>query len=398
MSATEGPYKLPEGWRWVRLGEVCEHKTGLWGPEAPNTREGFPVVRSTEIAGYRIDPQSASVRLIPRERANDYALQSGDILVNKSSGSPQLVGWPTIFEDPGDGRVYLFSNFMLRLRLDQNRAIPWFVLYYLHSHGARAVYLNAQDTTSGLRNLRVSDFINQPIPLPPLSEQRRIVARIEELMGRIREARRLREEARQDTERLWQAVLAETFPRPGSELPNGWRWVRLGEVVRTESGNSKLIKGRLSTRPKPGLFPAYSASGQDVWHSPPEHSGTAIILSAVGARCGKCFLARGQWSAIANTHIIWPLEEVVDAEFLWYLINDENFWVKGQSAQPFVKVKATLDKEIPLPPLSGQRRIVAHLEAVQARIQVLKEEQAATQAELKRLEQAILEKAFRGEL
>jgi type I restriction enzyme S subunit len=52
----------------------------------------------------------------------------------------------------------------------------------------------------------------------------------------------------------------------------------------------------------------------------------------------------------------------------------------------------------PLPPLAEQRRIVAHLEAVQERLKALKEAQAATEAELKRLEQAILEKAFRGEL
>jgi type I restriction enzyme S subunit len=53
---------------------------------------------------------------------------------------------------------------------------------------------------------------------------------------------------------------------------------------------------------------------------------------------------------------------------------------------------------IPLPPLAEQHRIVAHLQAVQEKIKALKETQAATEAELKRLEQAILEKAFRGEL
>jgi type I restriction enzyme S subunit len=53
---------------------------------------------------------------------------------------------------------------------------------------------------------------------------------------------------------------------------------------------------------------------------------------------------------------------------------------------------------IPLPPLSEQRRIVARLEAVQEKIRALKEAQAATGAELHRLEQAILDKAFRGDL
>ena len=176
---------LPPGWQWVRLGEVCEHKSGIWGPKAKAPTDGFPIVRSTEIAGHRIDPQSASIRSVPLGKAQRYALQSGDILINKSSGSPHLVGWPAIFEDPGDGRMYLFSNFMLRLRVDKSRVNPWFMLYYLHSPVARANYLGAQDTTSGLRNLRVRDFMAQLIPLPPLPEQRRIVAYLDQVQARV---------------------------------------------------------------------------------------------------------------------------------------------------------------------------------------------------------------------
>ncbi len=73
-----------------------------------------------------------------------------------------------------------------------------------------------------------------PIPLPPLEEQRRIVVRIEELMEQVREARRLREEAKEDADRLMQTALAEVFPRPGDSLPPTWRWMKLGEVARRE--------------------------------------------------------------------------------------------------------------------------------------------------------------------
>jgi len=202
---------LPPGWRWVRLGEVCEHKSGIWGPEAKAPTDGFPIVRSTEIAGHRIDPQSASIRSVPTDTAQRYALQSGDILINKSSGSPHLVGWPAIFEDPGDGRTYLFSNFMLRLRVDKNRIDPWFMLYHLHSPMARANYLGAQDTTSGLRNLRVRDFIAQPIPLPPLPEQRRIVAYLDQIQARVTALQKAQESTEAELHRLEQAILDKAF-------------------------------------------------------------------------------------------------------------------------------------------------------------------------------------------
>jgi type I restriction enzyme S subunit len=143
--------ELPKGWRWVRLGDVCEYRTGIWGPEASDPTQGFPIIRSTEIEGLLIRPQTASVRMVRRGQVDAYKLETGDILINKSSGSPHLVGWPAIFEDPRDGKIYLFSNFMLRLRADRRTLEPWFLLYYLHSPTARSIYLGAQDTTSGLR-------------------------------------------------------------------------------------------------------------------------------------------------------------------------------------------------------------------------------------------------------
>jgi hypothetical protein len=136
----------------------------------------------------------------------------------------------------------------------------------------------------------------------------------------------------------------------------------LDRVARHHSGNSKLIKGKLHDAPADHLFPAFSATGQDVWRDAFDREGDAIIISAVGARCGKCFLARGRWSAIANTHVVWPDPEKADIKFLWYLLNDEQFWIRSGSAQPFVAVRKTFEKEIPLPPLPEQRRIVAEIE------------------------------------
>lgn len=152
-----------------------------------------------------------------------------------------------------------------------------------------------------------------------------------------------------------------------SGLPNGWVRTTLEAVTRHRSGNGKLIKGKQKSEPHADLFPAFSASGQDIWVSAPEHSGDAIIVSAVGARCGKAFLASGKWSAVANTHIVWPYLDAVDAKWLWLKLNNENFWIKGGSAQPFVKVGATFERELNLPPAAEQRRTAAKVDALMAR-------------------------------
>jgi type I restriction enzyme S subunit len=173
-------------------------------------------------------------------------------------------------------------------------------------------------------------------------------------------------------------------------LPTHWELVPLGTVIRTQSCDANLIKGKQASAPGHGLFPAYSASGQDVWTTKAHHEGDAIIVSAVGARCGKCFRAAGQWSAVANTHIVWPDRTKVDPDFLWRLVNDESFWMRGQSAQPYVQVSATKPKLIPLPPLPEQQRIAQVLSTVQSAIEQ-QERLIRTTTELK---QALMQKLF----
>ena len=177
-----------------------------------------------------------------------------------------------------------------------------------------------------------------------------------------------------------------------------WPVVPIHSIVRHHSGNSKLIKGKLHDELAEDLFPAFSASGQDVWHNQFEHQGNAIIISAVGARCGKCFLAQGRWSAIANTHVVWPDERRVNLKFLWYLLNDEKFWVRSGSAQPFVAVRKTFEKVVPLPPLDEQRRIVQEIEKQLTRLEAGVAALKRVQATLKRYRASVLKAACEGRL
>ena len=180
-----------------------------------------------------------------------------------------------------------------------------------------------------------------------------------------------------------------------SELPRGWVAAPLHLLVRTKSGNSKLIKGRLSSSPEPGLVPAYSASGQDIWCDAAEWHGEGIVLSAVGARCGKAFFASGSWTAIANTHVIVPHDEI-ESKFLWYRFNDERFWVKSGSAQPFVKVRDSLEKTLLLPPLAEQRRIVAAIEEHFSRLDAAEEALCRADKRLTALKLSALQTAIDG--
>jgi len=144
-------------------------------------------------------------------------------------------------------------------------------------------------------------------------------------------------------------------------MKSKWPTYPLSKFVRSKSGNSKIIKGKQSATPKDDLIQGFSASGPDVWVQVADYNQPGVVISAVGARCGKTFLANGKWTAIANTHVLLPNNEI-DTRWLWYRTNDEEFWIKGGSAQPFVKVKDTLEQPCKIPPLAEQQRIVGLLD------------------------------------
>lgn len=138
-----------------------------------------------------------------------------------------------------------------------------------------------------------------------------------------------------------------------------------------------LIKGNVSTTPRDGLVPGFSASGQDVWV--PAHLTDArspgLVLSSVGARAGRVFLADyDHWGTVANTSA-WIPRPGWDIRFLHYFFNREDFWIRGGSAQPYVQEGPSLAQPIPLLEESTQRAIADYLDRETAQIDTLIAEQ-----------------------
>ena len=179
------------------------------------------------------------------------------------------------------------------------------------------------------------------------------------------------------------------------KLPEGWRWVRLGEVFRLKNG--KFIRaGELKSE---GKVPVYGSNGLLGFTTIPLlMEGRTIVIGRVGA-CGAVNVVDAPCWISDNAMFVaeWFIE--CDIEYIALALRNIDFssFVR-KGAQPSISQEVVYNAPIPLPPLEEQRRIVAHLQEVQEKIKALKEAQEQTEAELKRLEQAILEKAFRGEL
>ncbi|HOL29729.1 MAG TPA: restriction endonuclease subunit S [Paludibacteraceae bacterium] len=145
-------------------------------------------------------------------------------------------------------------------------------------------------------------------------------------------------------------------------LPEEWEVVKLGEVCKVDWGNTSLTK-KLYTA---NGYPAFSAAGNDGFLDFYEHDGEAVILSAIGARSGKCFYASGKWTAIKNTIVIKSNNETkINLLFLYFFVNNENYWHKSGSGQPFISIGVAQKQKLPLPPLPEQQKMAAVLSAVQ---------------------------------
>jgi type I restriction enzyme, S subunit len=352
---TEGPYKLPEGWRWVRLGEIA------WRESVTLKPSDYPDLVFRYLGMEHVAPgqwdEPMPVEIPGREiKSQVIVYRPGLILYGKLRPYLNKVVVPST-----EG---VASTEFVPIAVNEKVVESHYLAAYLRSP-AFVAYATQNTTGSRQPRVRLDALWNALIPLPPLEEQRQIVARVEELMSRIREAKRLRQEAKEEAERLWQSILSETFPKPGTELPEGWRWVRLGEVFRLKNG--KFIRaGELKSE---GKVPVYGSNGLLGFTAIPLlMEGRTIVIGRVGA-CGAVNVVNAPCWISDNAMFVaeWFIE--CDIEYIALSLHNIDFssFVK-KGAQPSISQEVVYNAPIPLPPLEEQRRIVAYLQDVQEKI------------------------------
>ena len=257
-------------------------------------------------------------------------------------------------------------------------------------------------------------FLALEIPLPPLAEQRRVVARIEELSAQIHEARTLRKQAAEEAEALTAREAAkifnEDFPKVrlgnvsefingdrGKNYPNkveyvqeGVPWINTGHIE--PDGSLSLRWMHYLTREKFDSLRSGKVRPGD------------LVYCLRGATLGKtAIITQFDEGAVASSLVIIRPSTELDSRFAyWFLISplgrEQIFRFDNGSAQPNLSANNVKKYWIPLPSLPEQRRIVAELDALQAEVDALKRLQAGTAAELAALLPALLDRAFKGGL
>ncbi len=173
ISEEEIPFAIPDNWVWVRLGEIGETNIGLTYDKKDISDKGTIVLRSGNIQNDKID--LSDIVRINSDITQNKMCRKGDILICARNGSKSLVGKAAIINEEG----FSFGAFMAIFRSPFNP----YIFYYLHSPLFRSAFDGVGTTT--INQITQDNLKNRLIPLPPLSEQQQIVAKLETLLAEI---------------------------------------------------------------------------------------------------------------------------------------------------------------------------------------------------------------------
>ena len=381
---------MKSGWVTKKLGEVCEIIMGA-SPDSKSyniMRDGLPFYQGkTEFGAEYPTPVkwcSEPVKIA----------QSGDVLL--SVRAP--IG-PVNFAN----EKCCIGRGLSALRFEGEQR---YLYYFLQ---ASETELDARGTGTTFKCISGQSVRSVPIPIPPLAEQKRIVAKIDAAFEKIDKLKANAERNLANAKELFQSALDEAM-RP----KDGWVEKRLGEVCKTTSGGTPIKSHREYY--EDGNIP-WLRSGEvcckDIIKSEmfitelglrnssakimPKNTVLIAMYGATAAQAGILRFESATNQAICG---ILP-DKYFEPEFLYYYFRtiQRQLAARAQGgAQPNISQEKIKDTLVPILPLSEQREIVKHLDLLAEKIKILEQNYTKQIADCVEMRQAVLREAFEGRL
>ena len=199
FTADEIPFELPPGWAWERLGNIGETNIGLTYSPQDVSDVGIPVLRSSNVQNGKLDFEDlVRVNCEPKQSA---MVQDGDLLICARNGSRALVGKVAVIESLTEPAA--FGAFMAIFRSEVNQ----YLYHFIRSPLFRQMIDEVNTTT--INQITQGNLRSTLAPLPPLAEQRRIVAKVEQLMALVDALETQLAASRDKGQKLLEAVVGE---------------------------------------------------------------------------------------------------------------------------------------------------------------------------------------------
>ncbi|MCI0351454.1 MAG: restriction endonuclease subunit S [Acidobacteriales bacterium] len=224
---------LPEGWALCSLGDITTHPQYGWTTSADKNGGGLKLLRTTDISDGIVEWNSVPSCRVEPDDPDKYLLERGDLLVSRAGS----VGISYLVKEAPRA---VFASYLIRFR-----ALPPISGEFISIFMKSPAYWSAiADESAGIAipNVNASKLKQIELPLPPLAEQKRIVAKVEELLARVNAARDRLARVPAILKRFRQAVLAAAC---SGRLTAAWR---LGNG--NSNGARSLLQEILRDRPK----------------------------------------------------------------------------------------------------------------------------------------------------
>ena len=392
---------MTNGWQTVPLGEFLTQRKEFFTIDdfskykrARVQSHGKGIVLRDEVDGTEIKTKKQQ------------AAQTGEFLVAEIDAK---VGGFGIVPPELDGAVVSSHYFLFQINEKKclKNWLNWFV-----RHNSLEEQVKAQGSTN-YAAIRPSHVLNFQIPLPPLDMQHRIVEHVQILSSAIAKAQFLREEINAETELL---PAAELKKLRNELLDSKFTKNKLGDITRVTAGgtpsrdNSSYWNGNIPWIRTGELVDGdIYTSGEHITEEGMKNSSAklfpkeTILIALYGQGQTRGRTGRLMIEATTNQACcaILPTPDLLEPRFTQYWLRSLYYEMREQNhggAQPNWNGAMIKNIEISIPPLDEQRRIVAYLDSVQARLASLRELQSATGEELSALLPSVLDRAFRGEL
>lgn len=400
VPAEEQPYAVPENWVWVRLESVAS-----WGSGGTPSRKHEEYYNG-DILWIKTGELNNGWIYDTEEKITDEGLKKSSAklfppysvliaMYGATIGKVAILGVPATTNQACACAVCNQSLFYM------------YLFYYCISQ--KNVFI---EKGKGGAQPNISQIIlkQHPIPLPPLSEQQRIVERIEELFAKLDEAKERLQEVADSFAVRKAAILHNAFTgeltkqwrRENGVRDESWEEKKLSEI--TENQDSKRIPLSKSQRDNMNrIYDYYGASGIIDKVDDYIFEGKKLLIGEDGANLVTrskdiAFIADGKYWVNNHAHIL----DVKDTVLLMYLCNYINNmdlipYVTG-SAQPKLTQAKMNNIKIFLPTLPEQHEIVRLIDDLLARERAAQQAAEQALASIDLMKKSILARAFRGEL
>lgn len=418
VPAEEQPYEVPENWVWVRLGAVCFFENGYaFKSDKFSSEKGIPVIRISNIKENNVDLDDC-IKTLEENIDEKYIVHQGDLLIAMSGATT------------GKNGVYMSANIAyLNQRVgnikvkNKELLIEKFRNFYIanmQNEILNTAYGGAQPNISS-QKMSVMTF-----PLPPLSEQQRIVERIKELFAKLDEAKERLQEVAESFAVRKAAILHKAFTgeltqqwrRENGVSDESWEEKKLGEVGSWlgggtpstsreeywENGNilwitSKDMKSAVieDTLMKVNEIGVKNSSANYI-----EKPALLVVMrSGILRRTFPVAMVKKPFTVNQDLKAIIPDKD--DLEFLyWMLLSNEqrilDTCMKNGTTVESINSNALKNLTFKCPTLSEQHEIVRLIDDLLARERKAQQATEQALASIDLMKKSILARAFRGEL